>query len=826
MALRLTSTSPAFESGAPVKRHWLALPDQLAAHAQSLLAIGMIDDYARLFSHAAEQQDRLVRYHTAVLLLQEGLAAAGRTTSAATTTTVKLFVTVARAAVELLEEEPREPIALSYAGVAFYELWSLDAARALFTAAQRLDASLPHMRRNLAECRRRHRAAGGAKRPMAPLHPELPGLASRARRIAAQAHPATGLKLSLCMIVRDEEEMLPRCLAAAASAVDEIVIVDTGSRDRTIEIARSFGARVIERQWTGSFADARNVSFEEATGDWLMYLDADEVLVGEDVERLRALTGRTWREAFYLVETSYTGEEGDGTGMTHNALRIFRNRPHYRFAGRLHEQIFQCLPPYGGERFEHTSIRVEHYGYLGAVRDAREKSRRNIDLLRKQMAEANPHPFHHFNLGSEYSAAGDEAAALEHLERAWAMIRGDVDQLGDWTPTLLVRLSSALRACGRGQQAIEMAQEGLELFPLFTDLVFAQALAARQLGRDDEAIAYYRRCIEMGDAPAAYGATLGAGTYLPRIALAQLHMAHGALDAALELLEWCIREHPHFVGIAQTYATALLRSGVAPDAVVQKIAQRMPKLTPTVRFGLAAALLQRGAMREAECQYREVLASRPTSTAVRTLLMEVLLQQRRYGDAAAEAGAVADDDPFAPLACRIELWGRIASGNLGLARAASLRARKVGVPSPELEVFEAWAALAAGEEIRRVPVAGTPLLGAILDTLLRIRDLETLARLLPLLEHSALPRREQRETLANIYLRHGLLSLAARQWMEVCEEQADARALVGLARVAAAHGQAQGAATFATEALRLDPANAAARALIAQLPPATATAAA
>ena len=100
-----------------------------------------------------------------------------------------------------------------------------------------------------------------------------------------------------------------------------------------------YGARVIEQEWTGSFSEARNTSFEAATSDWIVYLDADEVLVEEDVRRLRALTGRVWREAFYLVETSYTGELGDGAAITNSALRVFRNRPHYRFEGRLHEQI-------------------------------------------------------------------------------------------------------------------------------------------------------------------------------------------------------------------------------------------------------------------------------------------------------------------------------------------------------------------------------------------------------------------------------------------------------------------------------------------------------
>ena len=85
------------------------------------------------------------------------------------------------------------------------------------------------------------------------------------------------------MIVKDEEAMIGRCLQAARDAVDEIVVVDTGSTDRTVEIAESLGARVLHHEWDGDFSAARNVSFDAATGDWVMYLDADEVLVADDV---------------------------------------------------------------------------------------------------------------------------------------------------------------------------------------------------------------------------------------------------------------------------------------------------------------------------------------------------------------------------------------------------------------------------------------------------------------------------------------------------------------------------------------------------------------
>src|SRR6202034_1203390 len=118
-------------------------------------------------------------------------------------------------------------------------------------------------------------------------------LSKRARRIGDRAKPAEGMRLSLVMIVRDEEEMLPRTLEAIRPAVDEMINVDTGSTDSTIEIAKSFGAAVIAREWTGSFSEARNASLEAATGDWWIYLDADEVLVSEDVDKLRALKGQT-----------------------------------------------------------------------------------------------------------------------------------------------------------------------------------------------------------------------------------------------------------------------------------------------------------------------------------------------------------------------------------------------------------------------------------------------------------------------------------------------------------------------------------------------------
>ncbi len=812
MARRLTGIPATDEPAVLPALSGNAFGTQLRDQARVQLAMNQLDGYKALFGRAAEHEDSHARYHARVLLLEEGLAAAGKTTSQ--TQATHLFVAVAGGALDALDQEAREPILLNYAGVALYELWSLDAAHSLFKAAQRLDPALPHLKRNLQELARRRKG----HRPNKPLHAAVPGLAARARKLAPKAQPAKNQTISLCMIVKDEEEMLGRCLAAAAPAVDEIIVVDTGSSDRTVDIAREAGAKVIETQWTGSFSDARNVSFEAATSDWIIYLDADEVLVADDVQRLKALTGRTWREAFYLVLTSYTGELGDGAAFTNSALRIFRNRPHYRFEGRLHEQIAHNLPTYAAGRIEQSSVRADHYGYLGAVHDAKEKSRRNLELLKIQQNESAPSAFIHFNLGTEYAVIGDHRSALAEFERAWSLIQANGEEANDYVPALLQRLVTALRGCGYSERAIAQARDGLERFPGFTDLVYGQAQAALALGDEDEAIAYWEQCIEMGDAPSGYGAAVGAGTYRPRIALAELNMRRGELDRARALLDWCVANYADFIGIIGPYATVLLRSGVPPEAVVTQIEAQLHGLTPAVRFILASTLYRHGAMAAAEIQYRAVLESRPASAQVRVQLAEALLNQSRYAEAAAESAQIDDQDPYAALAARIELWSRIAGGDLEGAATASLRAARLGVSDAEREVFAAWLEIADGtaDQPRRLAVASTPLLGVILETLLRAHQFETFERLLPLLHSSALPKREQRELLATMYLGHGFLPQAAQEWMAVCESRPDARALLGLARVAEEHGQADDAGLFAAEALQHDPANAAARELLAR----------
>jgi tetratricopeptide (TPR) repeat protein len=817
MALRLTGKTLQSSTPAASSAQSAVTAERLVFQARTALGNGDVSAFSALFATAGELTDPHRRFHAKLSLIDVGMAVTAHSSEGLAT---RVYVAVAGAALDMLEDTPSEPTILNLAGVALYELWSLDAARALFRAARRLDPSLSNVDRNLDELARRKRAG----RRTRPLHAAVPGLARRATSIANRAKPATGLTLSLCMIVRDEEQMLPGCLAAVAPAVDEIVIVDTGSTDATVEIARSFGAKVIEFPWTGSFSEARNVSFEAATGDWVMYLDADEVLAAEDVQQLRELTGRTWREAFYLVETSYTGELGDGGAMVNNALRVFRNRPEYRFKDRLHEQIAHTLPTYIPGRVEQTPVRVTHYGYLGSVRDAKEKSQRNVELLRTQAAESPMTPFLHFNLGSEYIVVGEVNTAIDELKTARSLLTAEGNLTrAEYVPSLFTRLVMVLRMAGKLTEATTTAAEGLELFPQFTDLVVAQARIAQMQGDTNKAVALFHRAIDMGEAPARYGPMVGSGTFLARLALAELYLDLGEFAEARVALQWCVDNHPEFLAVAGPYASAMLRDGAAPGVVTAELS-KLDALPAGARLAVAAALQKAGAATEAEEQYRLALDAGPTNARARTSLAELVLGRGAWDEAAELAGAVRTDNPYAGLAVRIELCALIGRTNAERVRAVLRRAASAGLSSAEGAVFETWAAITEGAtNTQPVSVAGAPLLGVILETLLGGADGERFVALLPALEQSELARREQRELLAQMYLKHGLMDRAAQEWIAVASQTPDVRALVGLARIALAQGMAEDAFNFATAALELDPASAQATALLSAVPTPAAT---
>ena len=791
----------------------------LQARAEACLAQRDLAGYRALFDEASKVDDVHRRYEARKRLLEVGLTTKGGSIAAV----APALAVVAAAATDVLEIEPREPTLLTYAGVAFYELGELNAAEQLFKAARRLDPEIAHVDGNLDEIARRRRIGLSSVKLPGALGIKLKELATRATAVAAKAQPATGLTVSLCMIVKDEESMLGRTLAAVADHVDEIVVVDTGSTDKTVAIAEEFGAKVLHHPWTGDFSEARNVSLNAATGDWLIYLDADEVLVEADGPLLKSLAGHTWREAFYLVETNHTGDLEDGTAVQHNALRMFRNRPEYRFEGRLHEQYAHKLPGFLPERLEQSAVRVDHYGYLGVVRDGKGKSQRNIELITKQIAETdNPSAFLHFNLGTELAVAGERHAALEEFKTAWAKLphEGNIQKLG-YAPSLAARLVRTLRACGQLDEAMKTGDEVLEHFPGFTDIVLEQSAIARDKGDVETAETLLHRCLEMGDAPSRYTPMLGAGTYFALIQLADLLKVNGRRDEAEAVVAECLAKHPRFIGVVEPYASIRLANGADAADVVAEIQAALPELTTGARFMLAVALHEHGAVAEAEAELRAVVEAQPQSAPPRLALAEALLSQAKFAEAAAVCAPVGQDSPLAGAAARTRVFAALADGDPQTAQAVL---EDAPLPDAEKQALGAWRMALAGETPPEIlPAEAADTLTVMLEALARIEAFDAFEQLVGRFETIDLPWREKREKLANVYLRRGFLDSAADEWISVChEEGADAPAMIGLAQVAYAKGLDEDAIAFAEEAHALDPSDPATGLLVERLIAATA----
>jgi tetratricopeptide (TPR) repeat protein len=263
--------------------------------------------------------------------------------------------------------------------------------------------------------------------------------------------------LSAALIVRDEERHLQNCLASLRGRVDEIVIVDTGSRDRSREVAIDFGARMLERPWTGDFAAARNASIEASRGEWILYIDADETVAAFD-------RGEVELELADARLAAYTVLFRPRAGYTrYREHRLFRNRPDLRFAGLIHESLMpglETLRVREGLGVGASAIALDHHGYSDA--DVRRKSARDIPLLQQRLAAEPGHVYSWAHLGAALLASGDERAAEDAWRRGIAVVRTMTQR----TPTeSLPYLYLARMLVDRKRDADEILGEALELFP-------------------------------------------------------------------------------------------------------------------------------------------------------------------------------------------------------------------------------------------------------------------------------------------------------------------------------------------------------------------------
>jgi glycosyltransferase involved in cell wall biosynthesis/Tfp pilus assembly protein PilF len=447
--------------------------------------------------------------------------------------------------------------------------------------------------------------------------------------------------ISLCLVVKNEELFLRECLESVRPYVDEIVVVDTGSGDRTPAIARELGARVYLEPWPGDLARAHDLPLAHATADWVLTLDGDEALDPAGGAELRALVERAAFDGFIFTVRNYRYTPAhqhrpvdSHDPLVHGArswspshnVRLFRNRPEFRHEGRVHQTVLHAMTR-AGATVSTTTIPIHHYGYL---RSDRAKSPLYTELAEQQVRDHPGDPKAHLELGLVHLADRRWDAALAGFEHAYAL----------------------------GTQAESSALAGI-------------ALHAKQEPRD-AVVALLRAA-----------ATAASLRFLDEADIWQaLGQAYTDLDddrAAEDSLRRCLRLRPDSPDADGELAALCARNGRLEEAaaIARRLVERYPGLAMSWEVSGYRALCA-GAAADAIADFRRALDVEPERPSS---LVDLAIAHARHGDDSTAETLLAQ-------AIATDREGRLAAG-LGLTRPlgalqASLPTRSRPGDGPEL----------------------------------------------------------------------------------------------------------------------------------------------
>ena len=304
--------------------------------------------------------------------------------------------------------------------------------------------------------------------------------------------------VSACMIVKDEEELLAQCLESIRSWVDEIIVVDTGSTDRTVEIAQSYGARVFFQPWKGDFSRPRNLSLSKATGDWIFIIDADEEFVQDDISLIRQVMAQ---DKFRLISINVYNtkkETGECTSFL-PSYRLYKREAGFYYDGIVHNQL-KYDPDEPALR---VGIRLKHYGYSLSPQKMKKKIARSRELLERQLAEHPDDAYVHFNYaqllrGTETELPPDISdLIIEHARRAIKLTdRRDRRYLHVHLMAHHQLITTFLHL-KKYEEAEKLCHEALDIKPDYLDPLLSLGQVYVHLGRWKEAEEAFQRYLEV-----------------------------------------------------------------------------------------------------------------------------------------------------------------------------------------------------------------------------------------------------------------------------------------------------------------------------------------
>lgn len=309
-------------------------------------------------------------------------------------------------------------------------------------------------------------------------------------------------KVSLCMITKNESQYITRCLNSVKDYVNEIIVVDTGSTDGTPGIAQQLGAHVSHFDWQDDFSAARNFSLEKATGDWILFLDADEELEQSSGKKLQEIIQTKDISGCFIKVVNYIGEEGSLETCSDIIFRLFRNSERYRFHGAVHEQIVDVILEQepNAKFLTCEEISIIHYGYLESEIRLKDKKKRNLDILRNELDKKPSDTTLRYHYGIElYRIEEYEQAANELLTAAQ-----NINPQSFVFPKMLRYIIISFFNIKKYPEAEHYCKIALSNLPDYADIYYYQGLIYYEQKKYSLALESFKQALSTPEQPTYY----------------------------------------------------------------------------------------------------------------------------------------------------------------------------------------------------------------------------------------------------------------------------------------------------------------------------------
>ncbi len=488
----------------------------------------------------------------------------------------------------------------------------------------------------------------------------------------------TRIRLTVCVIAKNEARFLPGCLESVRDWADEIVVVDTGSTDNTMDVARRMGARVFSEEWRSDFSLARNAAISRATGDWILSLDADERLDYINGSRLRRVLGEAApdRDAFQLRIVSAADRIDSGVELVHFYPRVFRRHPAIRYKGALHEQVMRGDTAVG-PLAPRVPVNIYHIGYADPEKNQL-RLRRNHTIALDEAGRMPEEPTALMNLADTCVMVGE----FKRAEELYLRVQTGRD-LGALGANVAWNLAVCRFKAGETDRALADLDQTITKYPEMLGTRFLKAQLLMELRRHAEALPEIEALLDVDPAANPRTADIRPNlAYLMTLKGVCL-VVEGRLGEAEQVFDAALSRDPQLFAVHAQRADLLMTQGRPQEALAGYL--RSAALRPdngTVRMRAGLILLDMGRRDDGRALIAEAGRLDPTCSLQSQVLLNALLKEQAglaWRDALAEASRSAG----IPMGTDSPAWPRRRAG-LCWARAWQPGACNPGVCNPSV----------------------------------------------------------------------------------------------------------------------------------------------